>query len=273
MAASSPFADTTNGIDGNRPTGPNAQRVEPAGQGARQGAMSRLIIRLASVLLALLLAACSGASPATTPPSVQVRTGGDAVAAVIATEPRLEGIQAFDSRIIGQSSWYTVEQASGVGAYVVAIRIGWGDCEAGCIDEHTWLYAVVPDGTVNLQSQAGPPVPQDAWPSPEAPGRTGLAVTAVAGPVCPVETDPPDPDCAPRAVGNATVVIRDAAGAEVARGVTGPDGSFIVELAPGDYTLEPMPVEGLMGTAPSVTTSVDAGVLTTVELEYDTGIR
>lgn len=238
--------------------------------------MSRLIaMRTILAAVAVLVAAgCAGGSGAdiATPPPVQVRTGGDAVAAVVATEPRLTGIQAFDSGMIGQSSWYTVEQASGVGAYVVSIRIGWGDCEAGCINEHTWLYAVVPDGTVRLQSEAGPPVPPDVWPSPDAPGETGLSVTAVAGPVCPVETQPADPNCAPRPVDGATVIVRDASGAEVARGVTGADGSFAVELAPGNYTLEPLPVEGLMGTASSLTTTVDAGV-TTVMLEYDTGIR
>lgn len=233
---------------------------------------TRTILAAVAVLVA---AGCAGGSGASisTPPLVQVRTGGDAVAAVVATEPRLTGMQAFDSGMIGQSSWYTVEQASGVGAYVVAIRIGWGDCEAGCINEHTWLYAVVPDGTVRLQSEAGPPVPPDTWPSPDAAGKTGLSVTAVAGPVCPVETQPPDPNCAPRPVDGATVVIKDVSGAEVARGVTGADGSFVVELAPGPYTLEPMPVEGLMGVAPGIETTVDAGIITTVTLEYDTGIR
>ena len=233
---------------------------------------TRTILAAVAVLLAMGCAGGAGAGLAS-PPPVQVRTGGDAVAAVIATEPRLQGIQAFDSGMIGQSSWYTVEQASGVGAYVVSIRIGWGDCEAGCMNEHTWMYAVVPDGIVRLQSEAGPPVPQAAWPSPDAAGNTGLSVRAVAGPTCPVEREPPDPGCAPRPVDGATVVIKDRGGAEVARGVTGPDGSFVVDLAPGTYALEPMPVEGLMGTAAGISVEVDAGAISEVQLEYDTGIR
>jgi hypothetical protein len=57
-------------------------------------------------------------------------------------------------------------QASGVGAFVVSVRVGWGDCQAGCIDEHSWVYAVAPDGTVTVQSEEGPPVPAEAWPAP-----------------------------------------------------------------------------------------------------------
>ena len=84
----------------------------------------------------------------------------------IATEPRLAGIQPLDTGLIGQSSWYTVEPASGVGAFIVSIRIGWGDCPAGCINEHTWTYAIGPRGEVTILSESGEPVPPDAWPSP-----------------------------------------------------------------------------------------------------------
>ena len=91
---------------------------------------------------------------------------------------RLQGIYVFcnkqliearmqrDPEMIGQSNWYEVTPASGVGAFIVTVRLGWGDCQAGCIDEHTWVYAVLPDGTVNLQSDGGGDVPDLAWPSP-----------------------------------------------------------------------------------------------------------
>ena len=54
--------------------------------------------------------------------------------------------------------------ASGVGAFIVSVTVGWGDCQSGCIDKHTWQYAVAPDGTVTLQSEAGPEPPSDAFP-------------------------------------------------------------------------------------------------------------
>lgn len=217
--------------------------------------------------------AASGTSPSPTPLPVPVTTMDEAVARVIASEPRLTGIQPFDTGLIGQSSWYTVEPASGVGAFVVTVRVGWGDCPAGCIDEHSWVYAVGPDGVVTVVSEAGQPVSPDAWPSPIGAGRTGIGGIALAGPVCPVERVPPDPACAPRPVANATVVIRDAAGSEVARVVTGADGSFFAELPAGEYVVEPQAVEGLLGTAGPQSVSVVDGNAAVVQLDYDTGIR
>jgi hypothetical protein len=239
----------------------------------------RLVVSLAAVLLAL--AACGGAggsagsSPTTSPaPSVgPVTTPEQAVAAVIATEPRLTGIRPLDPDLIGQASWYEVTRASGVGAFLVEIRVGWGDCPAGCIDEHTWTYAVGPDGSVQLQSEGGDVVPPDAWPSPGGDGRTGLQITATAGPVCPVETEPPDPACAPRPVPGAVVVILDPAGTEVMAVALDETGSAFVKLPEGGYVVEAQPVEGLMGTAAPVSITVVSGIGTPVELGYDTGIR
>ena len=142
-------------------------------------------------------------------------TPAHAVAKVIAAEPRLTGIQPFDTGLIGQSSWFTVEPASGVGAFVVTVRVGWGDCEAGCIDEHGWVYAVMPDGGVQVVNETGPAVPDDAWPSPNGAGETGIRGVALAGPVCPVETVPPDPNCAARPVAGAVILVRDGSGSEV----------------------------------------------------------
>lgn len=235
----------------------------------------RLVI--VGALVAATIVGCAGASsgtsPGPTPVPVQVTTPAEAVARVIASEPRLAGIKPFDTGLIGQSSWYTVEPASGVGAFVVTIRVGWGDCQAGCIDEHSWVFAVGPTGAVSVVSETGQPVPPDAWPSPIGAGRTGIGGIALAGPVCPVERVPPDPACAPRPVANATVVIRDAAGSELARVVTGADGSFFVELPAGEYVVEPQAVEGLLGTAGPQKVSVVNGNAVAIQLDYDTGIR
>lgn len=247
--------------------------------------LSALRSAIVVTLIAAVIAGCAGAasgtspgptsgtspSPTSVPPGVI--TPADALARVIAMEPRLAGIQAFDTGLIGQSSWYTVEPASGVGAYVVSVRVGWGDCPAGCIDEHSWVYLVGADGAVSVVSEAGPPVPADAWPSPPGAGQTGIAGIALAGPVCPVETEPPDPACAPRPVAGAVVLIRVGGGPEVARAVTGADGIFFVELPAGDYVVEPQPVEGLLGTAGPQGVSVVAGSAVAIQLDYDTGIR
>lgn len=102
---------------------------------------------------------------------------------------------------------------------------------------------------------------------------TGIRGVATAGPVCPVERNPPDPSCGPRPVAGATIVIRDGSGAQVAAAVTGADGAFSVALPPGDYVVDPLPVQGLMGTAAQQSVSVAAGSVTVIQLDYDTGIR
>ena len=109
-------------------------------------------------------------------------------------------------------------------------------------------------------------------PTPPDPD-TGLRVVAVAGPVCPVERVPPDPACAPRAVGGAELVIRDAGGAEVARARTDARGTAIVAVPAGAYVVEGQPVVGLMGTPSPVKAIVLDGAVTLVNLAYDTGIR
>jgi len=142
----------------------------------------RSLARLAVLSAVAVLSACSAAGGSAVPssdPSLTISplpvetapAGGTvttpeaAVAAVIAAEPRFTGIQPLDPNLIGQSAWYEVTPASGVGAFLVEITVGWGDCQAGCIDKHMWTYAVAPDGTVTLQEESGDAVPADAYPN------------------------------------------------------------------------------------------------------------
>lgn len=122
----------------------------------------------------------------------------------------------------------------------------------------------------------GPSTSASPSPSPSAAaaaGRTGIGGTATAGPVCPVEKVPPDPACAPHPVAGAVLVIRDASGSEVARVTTGADGAFLAELRPGGYAVEPQPADGLMGTPGPQSVTVNQGVMSTIKVVYDTGIR
>lgn len=229
------------------------------------------------LVVAALLAGCAGASgsPTPIPPPTQgpVSTPQEAVAAVVRREPRLTGIRPFDPDVIGQSAGYEVVAAPGSGGFIVSVRVGWGDCPAGCISEHTWVYAVQSDGVVTLQSEGGDVVPADAWPSPGGDGRTGLAITATAGPTCPVDRIPPDPECAPRVVPGAVIVIRDATGAEVARVTLDAGGFAFIELPAGAYQVEGLAVTDLMGAPATAAVTVVAGASTAVALGYDTGIR
>jgi hypothetical protein len=243
-----------------------------------------LIMALA-VLAVLWLTACAGGgssgtsgepTPVPMPSAIPtvITSPEAAVAQVIAANPRLTGIGALDPNLIGQSAWYEVQQASGVGAFVVTVTIGWGDCPAGCIERHVQTYAVAPDGTVTTVSESGSvPVPDDAWPAPAGAGQSGLAITALAGPVCPVERDPPDPACAPRPVADATVHVTDLNGHSLGIVVTDAAGMMFVGLAPGDYIVTAEAVDGLMGAPGPVQVTVTDGVVTPVQLDFDTGIR
>jgi hypothetical protein len=230
---------------------------------------------LLALLTVLAAAGCASSSSEATPTAlpVLITTPEAAVARVIATEPRLTGIAPLNPDAIGQASWYEVAPASGVGAFIVTVRIGWGDCPAGCIDEHTWHYAVAPDGAVTLVSEEGVAVPDDAWPSPQGASQTGIGGGVTAGPVCPVEKNPPDPSCAPRPVARATIVVSDAAGTEVARVTTEVDGTYFAEVAAGFYVVKPQPAQGLPGTPASQSFTVSDGQAVRLDLSYDTGIR
>ena len=111
-------------------------------------------------------------------------------------------------------------------------------------------------------------------PQPSA-GMGSIQVDAFAGPVCPVETEPPDPDCAARPVEGALIVVQPADGRDivVAQGETDAEGRVVLELPPGSYLVIGAAVEGLMGTPAPVTAGVEPGGRTLVGLEYDTGIR
>lgn len=109
--------------------------------------------------------------------------------------------------------------------------------------------------------------------SPAAPVST-VEVLAIAGPTCPVVSDPPDPACADRPVPDAQIIVRDAEGNEVARLTTDADGRASTEVAPGTYLIVPGAVEGLMGTAHPVTVVVVEGAdPEPATVAYDTGIR
>lgn len=218
---------------------------------------TRRVAILGAVLIAIVASACSPAASGSGTPT----TAADAVRLALAQQDRFSGIGPLDETLIGQAAWYEVAPAGD--GWEVLIRIGWGDCPAGCINQHRWTYAVGHDGSVELVNEEGD-APPDA---------TGVRGTVSAGPTCPVVTDPPDPDCAARPVAGAVLVFIGAGGAEV-RVTSLADGSFSVELAPGSYRLVAQPVEGLMGTPAPIEFEVEAGQpMAEVLVSYDTGIR
>jgi hypothetical protein len=212
---------------------------------------------ITGLILALTLAACARIPGASDTPMTATQAAGLA----LAQEARFGEIGPRDENMIGQAAWYEVTAVDD--GWQVVIRIGWGDCPAGCINEHRWTYTVGRDMSVKLVREEGDVLPDG----------TGVRGTVTAGPTCPVVTEPPTPGCEERPVAGAVLVFTDTAGAEVARVTSAADGSFSVELAPGGYRLTAEPVKGLMGTPAPMDVQVEAGGRTELQVSYDTGIR
>jgi hypothetical protein len=106
---------------------------------------------------------------------------------------------------------------------------------------------------------------------PAAPAGTGIQGMVEVGPTCPVERI--NSPCPPHPLA-ATVVVRDGARAEVARFTSGADGRFKVDLRPGTYSLTGL-TSGSSPMPRPIPTSVTVtqGSYTTVNVEYDSGIR
>lgn len=101
-----------------------------------------------------------------------------------------------------------------------------------------------------------------------------IEVRAVAGPVCPVETVPPDPACEPRAVEGAPIFVMPADGRDVvvARGTTDADGLVRLDVAPGAYIVLGGEVVGLLGQLSPTPVTVGSAPVS-ITITYDTGIR
>ncbi|HJP72144.1 MAG TPA: hypothetical protein VJ975_10530 [Candidatus Limnocylindria bacterium] len=106
------------------------------------------------------------------------------------------------------------------------------------------------------------------------PGLRTVTVRAVAGPVCPVETVPPDPACEPHPVAGAPIFVMPADGRDVvvAQGTTDDDGLALLDVPPGAYIVTGGEVAGLMG-LPSPTPVTVGSEPVSLVLAYDTGIR
>jgi hypothetical protein len=113
--------------------------------------------------------------------------------------------------------------------------------------------------------------PSSPTSGPSAALGTGVRGQVLAGPTCPVEQAGQSP-CI-RAVSGARIQALDSSNAVVATGISDAAGAYFLALKPGTYTIEPQPVEGLMGTARPVSVVVGAGPPARLDITYDTGIR
>lgn len=242
-------------------------------------------------LLGALLIGCAGAparspsptptvpvTPATTPvpspsPSPQghinVTTPAQAAALVFDSDERWARMSPPRADLIGGSSAF--EAFADATGFTVKITIGQGDCQAGCIEKHTWEYHVDAGGQVALVDDSGDPV--DAPPPAGGDGPARITVQLSAGPVCPVETIPADPNCAQRAVENADVTLYDPQGSEMRTASSDEHGTVTFRVEAGAYYAVAQPVDGVMGTPEAQPFAVLGGDQVELLFGYDTGIR
>jgi len=103
---------------------------------------------------------------------------------------------------------------------------------------------------------------------------SGIKGMVLLGPTCPIEASPGDNNPVPCVTPYAaTLVVLDNEGVKVATVTSGPDGKFQVNLAPGVYVVAPSTGSDPYPIAQPQSVTVDVGVYTQIEVNYDTGIR
>ena len=102
--------------------------------------------------------------------------------------------------------------------------------------------------------------------------KSGIEGKVTIGPTCPVQRLD-DPNCDDLAY-PAVIHVNTTNGIWVTRFEADAQGMFKVELEPGQYTIDPQtPKEGFLPRASSQDVTVVSGVFTTVNIQYDSGLR
>jgi hypothetical protein len=103
-----------------------------------------------------------------------------------------------------------------------------------------------------------------------------LEGTISIGPICPVETDPPRPECLPTAETYKAYPVgiwTSDGGQKVGQISPALDGSFSLELDPGEYLVKLDKNNSIGGSNLPLTVVVNATEKTTMNISIDTGIR
>lgn len=104
---------------------------------------------------------------------------------------------------------------------------------------------------------------------------SGVVGIIVAAPVCPVQTVPSPPRCAPRPLVADVRIYRLGGHSRAVMVRSGPDGRFRIVLPAARYLVEPLPKGGSRLPRPPAAfqVSVEASRFTHIRVTYDSGIR
>lgn len=107
-----------------------------------------------------------------------------------------------------------------------------------------------------------------------APYNSGIEGVVMAGPTCPVERTPPDPQCADKPIQTKVTIVRGNNATSVVAVLTSDaQGKFTISLPPGAYTVESGPYGVPYPRCADVQVTVSATGYTKVAISCDTGIR
>ncbi|HEY4501530.1 MAG TPA: hypothetical protein VJJ20_00485 [Candidatus Paceibacterota bacterium] len=101
--------------------------------------------------------------------------------------------------------------------------------------------------------------------------NSGIRGTVMAGPTCPVERDPPDPQCADKPLATTVAVSRAGSSQVFATTKSDAQGVFEFSLPPGSYVVSAG--EGTLPRCNLVSATIGPSSYTSVSIECDTGIR
>ena len=89
-------------------------------------------------------------TPATSPGGSggTVSTPQQALAAIVATDPRFLGYEQLDPNLIGQANYFEAERVDG--GFELTFVAGSGDCPAGCINRDFAKFRVTENGEATL---------------------------------------------------------------------------------------------------------------------------
>ena len=108
-------------------------------------------------------------------------------------------------------------------------------------------------------------------------GRTAerpvLVVKVRLGDICPHDTVPPSPECAPKPLAGVRLRLVDASGRTVSAGKSRANGKVRLSARAGVYTLVAKPVEGVRITPKPQGVTLTRGVKQSLVLTYFTGIQ
>ncbi len=102
---------------------------------------------------------------------------------------------------------------------------------------------------------------------------SGISGTVLVGPTCPVERNPPDPQCADRPL-QTTLVVKNADETKTISSFSSDSkGHFKITLPAGDYVIRSAPSQNRLPTCSSDLIKVTANTYTNTTVNCDSGIR